>query len=288
MLLDKLLPDIQPQSCMVGDIAPAEPGFMGQPEVDISNENFCQLTSFPNPATVQQGTDVVLPILMQHSHPWPSCWAVDMNVCHMNARGRQQELSPEWHHGLHKLGHAKPFGYRQHREQHLPMLGPPFYSCQYFHCIQKGTSAKHQQGFDRQITFGEGAGNELGAPTNVLMGVPRYLLLQHCIGWVTLGAWCCFAGTQLVSGPKLLIASTGSLAVTARLASFTQCMVWQLCQAHFPPCLTFTACLALTVQPALALGLLALTSTSLPSFFTPPGSWMATFPFFGSVFLHSW
>ena len=182
-----------------------------------------------------------------------------MNVCHVDAWGREWQLSPEQHRSLHQFRRTKPFWHWQNRVLlfHLPVLGSPFYGRQDLWGIHMGTGTKHYQASDRWVILSEGVGDELGTPADVLMRASSHLLFQLHICRVFLGAGHHFANALLVPDNKLLVTLVGSLALTVHLIFSTL----QACST-FAMYLASAAYLTLTTHLTLSLGFLALTSVS--------------------------
>ena len=179
--------NIQPQGGVVGDVVPTKPSLMGQPGIDVSDQDSGQLTSFSNPPAVKGHRDVILPVLQQHSHPGPQGRASDTNVPHVDCQGREWQLPPEQCCGLCEFRHAKPFGYRRHRERllHLPMLSVPFDGRQNSCCVPEGACAECQQAFHRLILPGEGVGNEF-CTSGCTHEAASSLLLSVWCSWTVL------------------------------------------------------------------------------------------------------
>ena len=123
---------------------------------------------------------MVLPILEEHGHPGPHCWATHTNVLKVGAHGNQWQFLSYRHHCLHEFGHAKPSGHQRLREGllKLPVLGAPFNRGQYLSCGLLSLVTKRQQAFDSLVIQGEGSADGHGMPLDVTLGMFHHLLLQ--------------------------------------------------------------------------------------------------------------
>ena len=123
---------------------------------------------------------MVLPILEEHGHPSPHCWAMHTDVLEVGACGNQWQFSSYRHRCLHEFGRAKPSGHQRHWEGllKLPVLGAPFNHGLYLCCKLLSLVTKYQQALDSLVIQGEGVADGHGTPPDEVLNVLHHLLLQ--------------------------------------------------------------------------------------------------------------
>ena len=146
----------------------------------VATTGGCQIIGLMEMTSVQVVSRMVLPILEEHGHPGPHCWAMHTNVLEVGACGNQWQFPSYRHHCLHEFGRAKPSGHQRHREGllKLPVLGAPFNHGQYLGRELLGLPTKCQQAFDSFVIRGKGAADGHGTPSDVALGMLHHLLLQ--------------------------------------------------------------------------------------------------------------